>query len=122
LQRLTERDDENGHNEEEQDGDGHNKASEESQTEEAGERDDEEDESEKYLAENNGKEVKLGAEGQQEALREGERKREEKMGDETDPGSRTRGKDAVHDGEEEEHGDDGETGKGQGDQDQVRRV
>jgi hypothetical protein len=105
LQRLTERDDENGHNEEEQDGDGHNKASEESQTEE-----------------NNGKEVKLGAEGQQEALREGERKREEKMGDETDPGSRTRGKDAVHDGEEEEHGDDGETGKGQGDQDQVRRV
>ena len=56
-------------------------------------------------------------------MREGEREGEEKTGDETESHSKTRGKDcAVHDGEEEEHGGDGEAGKEQGDQDQAQGV
>jgi hypothetical protein len=123
-------DDENGHDAEEQDGDGYNKASKETETGQASEREDEEHEGEEDLAENVGNEGEQEAEGQleaeeqqeaerqreaerqQEAAREGESEGEEKTGEETEPHSETRGKDcAVHDGEEEKHGDDGNWGR-----------
>jgi hypothetical protein len=115
--------DKNEHDTEEQDGDEYNRASEEAEVEKADKRENEEHESKEDLEEDIGEKEEFRAEGQQEAVREGEREREEKMGGETDPHSEIRGKDcAVHNGEEGEHRGDGRAGKEQGDQNQVQRV